>query len=136
MLELEVPGQPVPQPRPRVSRKGFAYTPGKHAIWHYRQAIELLARATGKRIAGPVCLDVEAIFERPASHWGAHALKRTAPMWPRADGDNVIKGVADALTSAGVWVDDSQVVEWRIRKRFAARSESAKTVIRVTPGLA
>lgn len=136
MLELEVPGQPVPQPRPRVSRKGFAYTPGKHPIRSYRQAIELLAKATGKRMDGPVCLEVEAIFQRPASHWGATALKRTAPLWPRADGDNVIKGVADALTSAGVWGDDSQVVEWRIRKRFAARSELARTVIRVTPGRA
>ena len=130
---LEVPGQPVPQPRPRVStRGGFgrAYTPKDHAIHAYRQAIELIAK--GRRIEGPVRLRVDAIFARPASHWRKHDLKADAPRWPRADGDNVLKGVADALTDAGVWDDDDQVVEWTIRKRYASRSEQARTVIRIT----
>lgn len=136
MLDLEIPGNPVPQPRARVSRKGWAYTPSKHPILAYRAAIERAARETGLRVQGPAALYVEAIFERPPSHWGAHALKKNAPQWPRADGDNLLKGIADALTDAGIWKDDGQVVDWRIRKRFASRSEPARTVIRVTTGSA
>lgn len=132
-IVLEVPGQPVPQPRPRVSTwggMGRAYTPAKHGIHAYRQAIKLVAN--GKRIEGPVVLDVVAVFARPPSHWNKNGLKADAPLWPRADGDNVLKGVADALTDAGVWDDDDQVVDWRIRKRFAARGEPGRTIIRIT----
>ena len=133
-IVLEVPGQPVPQPRPRVStRGGFgrAYTPTKHPIHVYRQAIKLVAMASGKTIAGPTALVVDAVFQRPPSHWRKHDLKPDAPPWPNADGDNVLKGVADALTDAGVWIDDDQVVFWSIRKRYAARNEQPRTIITI-----
>jgi Holliday junction resolvase RusA-like endonuclease len=133
-IVLEVPGQPVPQPRPRVStRGGFgrAYTPTKHPIHVYRQAIKLVAMASGKKITGPTALVVDAVFQRPPSHWRKHDLKPDAPPWPNADGDNVLKGVADALTDAGVWGDDDQVVFWSIRKRYAARDEQARTIITI-----
>ena len=133
-IVLEVPGQPVPQPRPRVTVRGghgHAYTEKKHPIHVYRQAIELVARASGKKITGPTALVVDAVFQRPPSHWRKHDLKPDAPPWPNADGDNVLKGVADALTDAGVWADDDQVVFWSIRKRYAARSEQARTIITI-----
>jgi Holliday junction resolvase RusA-like endonuclease len=133
-IVLEVPGQPVPQPRPRVSTRGghgHAYTPTKHPIHVYRQAIELVARASHKTITGPTALVVDAVFERPPSHWRKHDLRPDAPPWPRADGDNILKGVADALTDAGVWPDDDQVVCWSIRKRYAARNENARTIITI-----
>lgn len=132
-FSLVVPGQPVPQPRVRVStRGGFAraYVPAKHPIHAYRAAIAALA--SGKRISGPTALAVEAIFARPASHWLKSGLKKDAPEWPRADGDNVAKGVADALTDAGVWPDDDQVVRWVITKRYGLMAEAARTVITVT----
>ena len=133
-IVLEVPGQPVPQPRPRVStRGGFgrAYTPTKHPIHVYRQAIKLVAMSSGKKITGPTALVVDAVFQRPPSHWRKNDLKPDAPPWPNADGDNVLKGVADALTDAGVWGDDDQVVYWSIRKRYAARDEKARTIITI-----
>ena len=136
MVEIVVPGQPVPQPRPRVStRGGFgrAYTPSAHPIHAYRQAITLMAR-TAKRITGAAVLEVEAIFARPASHWRKHDLKPSAPQWVKGiDGDNVLKGVQDALTDAGLWDDDDQVIDSRIRKRYASRNEQARTIIRVGP---
>jgi Holliday junction resolvase RusA-like endonuclease len=132
-IKLEVPGQPVPQPRARVStRGGFAraYTPKDHAIHAYRQAVGLMARS--RRITGPVSLVVEAVFERPPSHWRKHDLRPDAPLWPRADGDNLLKGIADAITDAGTWADDDQVVIWSIRKRYAARGEQARTIIAIS----
>ena len=134
-IVLEVPGQPVPQPRHRVAlRGGFAkaYVEKKHPIHVYRQAIELVARASGQKMPRvPSVISIVAVFERPKSHWRKHDLSPKAPLWPNADGDNIQKGVADALTDAGLWIDDDQVVDWHCRKRFAARDEKARTIITI-----
>jgi len=134
-IVLEVPGQPVPQPRQRVTIRGghgHAYTEKKHPIHLYRQAIELVARASGRKMPRvPTVLSIVAVFERPKSHWRKHDLSPKAPLWPNADGDNIQKGVADALTDACLWEDDDQVVDWHCRKRYAARNEQARTVITI-----
>lgn len=132
-LRLTIPGQPVPQPRPRVSTfggVGRGYTPAGHKIHAYRQAIVILAKASGRRIDGPAALHVVAVFERPKSHWRKSGLKAGAPLWPVGDGDNLLKGVADALTDAGVLHDDGQVVIWNIVKRYGLQ---ARTEIVVGP---
>jgi len=133
-ISLEIPGQPVPQPRARIStRGGFgqAYTPTAHPIHAYRQAVQIAALAAGAKTGrgGPVRLSIEAVFARPPSHWTRTGLSKSAKPWPRGDGDNVAKGVQDALTDAGVWTDDDCVVDMRIVKRYASRHEAARTVI-------
>lgn len=132
-IVLVVPGQPVPQPRARVAVRGrrpHAYYEEKHPIHAYRQAIVLTAKASGKKVdRRPTSLSIEAVFERPKSHWRKHDLSPKAPLWPNADGDNIQKGIADALTDAGLWQDDDQVVSWFCRKRYAARNEKARTTI-------
>lgn len=132
MVVLEVPGQPVPQPRQRFTCQGGGrtYTESGHPIHAYRQAIVLMAKPhITKRIDGLALLHVEAVFERPKSHWRKHDLKPEAPLAPAGDGDNILKGIADALTDAGAWPNDKLVVDWHIRKRYGARNEQARTVI-------
>ena len=51
-------------------------------------------------ITGPVVVDIEAFM----------------PDRRRRDLDNLLKGLLDSLTHAGVWEDDNQVVDLRIRK--------------------
>ena len=49
-LRIEVPGQPVPQPRARVSTVGGfarAYVPKRHPIHAYREAVALAAKLAG-----------------------------------------------------------------------------------------
>jgi Holliday junction resolvase RusA-like endonuclease len=121
----------------RIStRGGFgrAYTPSKHPIHAYRAAIQAAAIAAGKKTdrRWAVRLKIEAVFARPASHWTLTGLSKFAKPWPRADGDNVAKGVQDALTDAGVWDDDDCVLDMRIVKRYGARDELPRTVITVT----
>jgi Holliday junction resolvase RusA-like endonuclease len=56
------------------------------------------------------------ILPRPAVHYGrgrnAGSVKDSAPRWPatKPDLDKLCRAVLDALTDAGVWRDDSQVV--------------------------
>jgi Holliday junction resolvase RusA-like endonuclease len=134
-IVLEVPGQPVPQPRARVTIRGghgHAYTEKKHRIHAYRRAVELAAKASGQKMPRvPTVLSIIAVFERPKSHWLKNGLSPKAPLWPVGDGDNIQKGVADALKDCGFFPDDDQVVDWHCRKRFAARNEQARTIITI-----
>lgn len=134
-LTFEVPGQPVPQPRVRVStRGGFAraYVPSKHPIHAYRQAVQFAAPKTlGAPSGAAYQLDIEAVFARPASHSTRRGLKADAPAYPpRCDWDNVGKGICDALTGL-IWIDDDQVVDGRVRKRYAEPGEEPHTTVTV-----
>ena len=136
MFRLVVPGQPVPQPRHRVPRFGKPYIEDKHPIHAYRLAIQCaaVAQSAGRKITGWVSVDVIAAFARPKSHWLVGGLKADAPeLPPKADVDNVAKGILDALTTSRIWHDDAQVAELRIEKKYAARGESGCTWIRVRP---
>lgn len=139
-ITFEVPGQPVPQPRPRVStRGGFAraYTPKGHAVHAYREAIELLARTNGWRqgpAEGPVAVEIDCYLERPASHLTKSVKVRpAAPAFPgRVDVDNLAKAVLDAITTAGtLWGDDDQVVELVVRKHYAQPAARGRTIVTV-----
>lgn len=139
-ITFEVPGQPVPQPRARIStRGGFArgYTPKGHPIHGYRQAIELTARTNGWQQGptdGPVAVEIDCYLERPASHMTkAWKVRPSAPAFPRrVDVDNLSKGILDAITDAGtLWLDDDQVVDQHIRKHYAQPGSKGRTIVTV-----
>jgi Holliday junction resolvase RusA-like endonuclease len=139
-LTIVVPGQPVPQPRPRVSTWGGrarAYVDARHPIHAYRQDIALrasvAARAAGWGVlGGPAVVEIEAVFGRPPSHLTKSGrLTASAPAYPpKCDWDNVGKGICDAITdSKAVWRDDDQVVDGRVRKRYARPGEQPRTIV-------
>ena len=131
-LTFTVPGEPVPQPRPRVStRGGFAraYVPAKHPVHAYRDAIAAAARTAGAGVHGePVSVVIDFVWERPKSHMRKSGVKPDAPVLPRPDLDNTTKAVLDSLNGVA-WEDDSQVQRLVVEKSYGPE---ARTTVRIT----
>lgn len=129
-VTFTVPGEPVPQPRPRVStRGGFAraYVPAKHPVHAYRAAIaEEAGKAGLEPTDEPFEVIVDAVFARPKSHMTKRGVKATAPALPRPDVDNVAKAVLDALQD--VMGDDTHVRRLVVEKSYGAE---ARTTVRI-----
>jgi Holliday junction resolvase RusA-like endonuclease len=131
-LTFTVPGEPVPQPRPRVStRGGFAraYVPAKHPVHAYRDAVAAAARTAGAGVHGePVSVVIDFVWERPKSHMRKSGIKPDAPVLPRPDLDNATKAVLDSLNGVA-WEDDSQVQRLVVEKSYGPE---ARTTVRIT----
>ena len=130
MIAFTVPGDPVPQPRPKVStRGGFAraYVPAKHPVHAYRQAVALAAKAAGLgQRSSPMTVAITLVFQRPASHMNAKGVvKASAPPLPRPDCDNLGKAVLDAL---GDFFDDSLVERLVVVKQYGSNSSTSVVI--------
>jgi Holliday junction resolvase RusA-like endonuclease len=132
-IAFTVDGDPVAQPRPRVTTRGghgHAYTPAGHAIHGYRQEVALAAKAAGCEPHGePVSVVIDLVFGRPKSHLRASGEpKPSAPTLPRPDVDNAAKAVLDSLNGIA-WVDDSQVSRLVVEKSYGTKG---RTTVRIT----
>jgi len=130
-ITFTVPGDPVPQPRPRVStRGGFAraYVPKQHPVHDYRASLAAAARDAGLGTTGePLNVVIDAVFVRPKSHLRKSVLRPDAPRLPRPDVDNIAKAVLDALQD--VMGDDSLVARLVVEKSYGTE---ARTTVRVS----
>jgi len=130
-IAFTVPGDPVPQPRARITTRGkfaHAYTPKSHPVHEYRTRLAVAARLAGLTPTGePLDVVIDAVFERPKSHMLKSGVKATAPRLPRPDVDNVAKAVLDALQD--VMGDDSLVARLVVEKSWGAE---ARTTVRVS----
>jgi Holliday junction resolvase RusA-like endonuclease len=70
---------------------------------------------------------------RPKSHYGVRGLLPSAPAFPvtRPDVLKLMRAVEDALTGV-LWVDDSQIVDEHLVKRWAALGEPERMLLTVT----
>jgi Holliday junction resolvase RusA-like endonuclease len=130
-VTFTIPGEPVPQPRPRVStRGGFAraYVPKEHPVHAYRKAIAEAADEAGLVAQDePLNVVIDAVFERPKSHLNKAGVKPTAPRLPRPDVDNLAKAVLDALQD--VIGDDTNVARLVVEKSYG---QEARTTVRIS----
>ncbi len=121
MIDFVVYGVPVPQGSTKAfipkgwKRPIITHDSARTKPW--RQAIidATLEKMTGLApIDGPVELRVTFYLPRPKS-----APRRILEPAKLPDLDKLVRGIGDALTTAGVWRDDSQVVSVIARKLFA-----------------
>jgi Holliday junction resolvase RusA-like endonuclease len=125
VIEIEVIGTPAPQGSKSfkgMSKGGKAIlAESSKKVVPWRDAVAMQAyttRHTAERlpIAGPVWVSMVFSVRRPIS--APRRLKRPVAT---PDLSKLCRCVEDALTDAGIWRSDSQVVEYlRLAKVFAA----------------
>jgi crossover junction endodeoxyribonuclease RusA len=121
-LQFRVVGLPVTQGSKRAVLRGaraglIDANDAKLRPW--REAVRAVATdAWGNRppVAGPVRVVVLFALHKPAS---APKTRRTWPMGARSgDVDKLARAVLDAMTDAGIWRDDAQVVRLEVVKDY------------------
>lgn len=139
-IEFRVFGVPGAQGSKVRTKHGMRESSKKVAPWRQdvvAAARQAIAHTVGfETFTGPVAVRVTFYLPRPKSHYrsGAHAgeLKLLAPVWvtTKPDGDKVLRSTFDALTTAGVWRDDSLAVKFGGEKLYDSLPGA---FVRVTP---
>lgn len=112
LLELVLNVEPMPCPRPRVALRGripVAYYPAEYTKWKERVKALIASHLDSGVIVGTLAVSAIFVATKPKTS------KLPAPRW---DVDNAAKAVMDAMTAAGVWEDDAQVVRLEAEKRW------------------
>ena len=133
-LSFTIPGPPCAKGRPRFTKTGRAYTPGKTRTyeelvrWHARVAMR------GREpFLGPCSVSVVAYLPIPQS-WPITKRGRAmrGEMLPtgRPDADNLIKAVMDACNLI-LWKDDAQATDVAFKKRYSTEPRVEMTVERL-----
>lgn len=129
MITFFVNGDPVGQPRPRAfamrSKKGGRpmvrmYDAGTADGWRRRISLAVKPYLPREPLTGPVAVSLAFFFARPKAHRNKRGLKSSAPAFhtQKPDADNLAKAVLDELTNAGLWKDDTQVVDISVTKAW------------------
>lgn len=137
LLDIIAIGKPAPQGSKTKSRWGAIYDDNQATLRPWRDtvtvaAIDVMSGGDRSRhsplpvtssVAVPVAVDVVFTFAKPES-----APKRRR-VWPTRkstfDVDKLARACLDALTDAGAWKDDSQVIDLRARKVFVGEDPQA-----------
>lgn len=118
MINFVVPGEAVPQARPRVVRYN-TYDPPK--CREYKKTVSLaatLAMGGAPPLDGAIKCEIIVCRQIPKSYTQGKRLAAKHNMIKptmRPDIDNLAKGIMDALKGI-VWCDDSQVTTLTVKK--------------------
>ncbi|WP_164114780.1 RusA family crossover junction endodeoxyribonuclease [Stenotrophomonas maltophilia] len=131
-MHLGLKFDPMPAPRPRARAfvvKGKAivsmYHPKEYTAYQADLA-DAIKDAIGDvpPMEGPLHVAIVVFVERP---------KTTKLDAPKPDADNYAKGILDAATKAGIWVDDTQVVHLEVVKLWASPGDESAIGIAASP---
>lgn len=130
-LNIFVAGNPAPQGSKRYVGRGISIEACKRLPeWRADVRNALLNNVGEPRETfgnAPVALDIMCILPRPKS---LGKIKKIAAA-KKPDWDKLARAIGDAITSAGVWIDDAQVVDGRLRKRIAEFDETPGCHIKI-----
>lgn len=128
-LELYVLGVPAPQGSKRHVGNGRMIEASKKVKpWReaVRRAVEQVigGNPNYQPFGGPIRISVTFYVPKPLT------IRRLLPTVP-PDLDKLERGLLDALTIAGVWLDDAQVVEISSAKRYASDGRPSGAVMQI-----
>lgn len=129
LLQFRVAGKPIPQgsksasgyvPKGGGRTRARLYDDNEKTLKPWREEVKAAAtQAAGPEwvpIAGPLRAVLLFAMPKPIS---APKRRRTWPIGKGSgDGDKLTRAVFDAITDAGVWGDDAQVVWHEVRKDY------------------
>lgn len=131
MLLFTVDGPPVPQKQTRfIRRTGIAYNPSTKDIQRLQWQIK--PYLPSEPLAGPIEMHLTFYLPIPASfnrRIKIQMLHEIILPTKKPDFDNLAYLVTNALKDL-VYIDDSQVTDCTIRKRY---SDKPRTVIKIIP---
>jgi Holliday junction resolvase RusA-like endonuclease len=135
----DVTGTPEPQGSSRAfmhkGRPIITSANRKLRPWRARLDASFSARVGDRTpMIGPVSVTMTFRMPRPKSHTGAHGLTPSATGAApdtRPDVDKLARAVNDALTTAGVIYDDSQITRIIAAKRYADPHEHPGVTVAV-----
>lgn len=124
MIEFTIPGDPVPQGRPRAGRAGkriVMYDPKESR--EYKRYVSLIARQHAPKtlLKGPLSVEMKIYRKIPKSTTKkdraliSEGIKRPVT---KPDTDNYTKSVLDALNGI-IYKDDSQVTDLYASKYYS-----------------
>lgn len=135
ILTCTILGQPLGKGRPRMTRSGHAYTPASTRNFEALIRHELALAMGGKTPVSDAALGlfVAMRFQVPGSwpKWRKEMAEHD-DVWHmgRPDADNVLKAIEDAGNNV-VWVDDAQIADVRVSKRYSHRPRIEVSVYRL-----
>lgn len=142
-LRFRVYGDPRPQGSKKLLGHGAVVESGGLPLKAWRSDMRdatMTALAGGHRLAGPVEVQVVFLMRRPRSHFSTakgheNDLKAKAPLFhtQRPDVDKLQRALLDAMTSAGAYSDDSQVVHVSASKAWTDAGELPGALVSVQP---
>ena len=128
MIIVTIPGTPVGKGRPRFARRGaFVKTYSPEKTQNYEALVKMAAQEAMQGIdplQGAVKIELQLFVNPPASWSNKKAMSALAgDIYPttKPDLDNTLKGILDACNDI-VWLDDKQVVQATISKRYGIRA--------------
>lgn len=115
-------GEPAPQGSKSVTRKGIMFEQNKRTRpWRSEMVDAFSLTAPPAALDGPLLVWSQFTLTRPPS------VRRLFPT-VKPDGDKLERNLNDALTQAGVIVDDARIVV-AVRRKVYARSEGGAGVV-------
>jgi len=124
VISFAIPGTPVAKGRPRFARRGkriVTYTPAKTESYEAAVKLYAIQAMRGRTIiTQPVAVSIGLFFEPPISWPKGKREGALNDVWypTSTDLDNTAKSLLDAC-NAVIWIDDKQVVELTVRKRYS-----------------
>lgn len=130
VLEIVIPGAPVGASRPRVVRlkngKSHTFISDKSVSWEEHARQQAVAAWGRSALAGPVGVSILSIHKRPGRLLRKRDPRGRVFACCKPDLDNIAKLVMDALSKAGIYGDDTQVVRLRAESWYQAIADHVR----------
>lgn len=123
MHEYTIDGTAIPQGSKAISRAGFMYESNKNLkAWRKHVTDTLTQQHKGKQLLGALAVRITVKFARPKT-----VTRKNVTVKP--DVDKLARAILDSGTDAGIWGDDSQIIDLRITKDYTTYASQVQVAI-------